>query len=137
MNTEQIEQLAVKHEAFGFGLVDAKGYTTHGFDPEGLHAFVTELTEALAQERDALFGSQELIAHVAATLSERMTSAEAERDKLAAENKVLRDALGNHVYTFRRRGQDNFCTCDKARYLELKDKPSLFEVAILYTRSKS
>ncbi len=40
---EQIEQLAVKHEAFGFGLVDAKGYTTHGFDPDGLHAFVTEL----------------------------------------------------------------------------------------------
>jgi hypothetical protein len=93
MNTEQIEQLAVKHEAFGFGLVDAKGYTTHGFDPEGLHAFVTELTEALAQERDALFGSQELIAHVAAALSERMTLAENKCEKYQEENKSLRDAM--------------------------------------------
>jgi hypothetical protein len=54
MNTEQIEQLAIKHEAFGFGLVDAKGYTTHGFDPDGLHSFVAELTQKLVQERDAL-----------------------------------------------------------------------------------
>lgn len=41
-----IEELAVKHEAFGFGRVDAKGFTTHGFDPCGLAAFAKELVEA-------------------------------------------------------------------------------------------
>lgn len=40
---QDIEKLAVKHEAFGFGRVDAKGYTTHGFDPDGLCDFVNEL----------------------------------------------------------------------------------------------
>lgn len=32
----QIEALATKHKAFGFGLADAEGITTHGFDPGGL-----------------------------------------------------------------------------------------------------
>lgn len=36
----------MKHEAFGFGQVDRKGLTTHGFDPEGLLAFVNELFAA-------------------------------------------------------------------------------------------
>ena len=40
MTPEEIEKLALTHEAFGFGRVDARGLTTHGFDPEGLHAFV-------------------------------------------------------------------------------------------------
>lgn len=39
MTEGEIEKLAVEHEAFGFGLVDAKGCTTHGFDPEGIQAF--------------------------------------------------------------------------------------------------
>jgi len=43
LTDDQIEAIAVKHEAFGFGLVDAKGYTTHGFDPDGLREFVREL----------------------------------------------------------------------------------------------
>ena len=42
---DEIEQLAVKHEAFGFGLADVKGYTTHGFDPDGLESFVREVLE--------------------------------------------------------------------------------------------
>lgn len=42
-NCEQIESLAVEHEAFGFGQVDAKGFTTHGFDADGLQAFIKEL----------------------------------------------------------------------------------------------
>jgi len=49
--------------------------------------------EALVQERDALFGSQELIAHVAAALSERMTLAENKCEKYQEENKSLRDAM--------------------------------------------
>ena len=43
LTDDQIEAIAVKHEAFGFGLVDAKGYTTHGFYPDGLREFVREL----------------------------------------------------------------------------------------------
>jgi len=49
LGPEQIEALAVKHEAFGFGRVDAKGFTTHGFDPDGLEAFAAAL---LAAERE-------------------------------------------------------------------------------------
>jgi hypothetical protein len=41
----ELERLAVKHEAFGFGQAGAQGLTTHGFDPEGLHAFVREVIE--------------------------------------------------------------------------------------------
>lgn len=46
----QIENLAIKHEAFGFGRVDANGFTTHGFDPEGLEAFIEELFELWKKE---------------------------------------------------------------------------------------
>jgi hypothetical protein len=52
MDEKAIEAIAVKHEAFGFGLVDANGLTTHGFDPDGLAAFVREVAEeAVKQER--------------------------------------------------------------------------------------
>jgi len=37
------------------------------------------------------------------------------------------------VYAFRRKGLDDFCTCDKRRYDELAGKPNLFEVAVFYT----
>lgn len=44
MDLKEIEKLAVKHESFGFGLADpGEGLTTHGFEPEGLQAFVAEL----------------------------------------------------------------------------------------------
>lgn len=43
LTKKEIEKLAVKHEAFGFGRSDAKGFTTHGFDPDGLSAFANEL----------------------------------------------------------------------------------------------
>lgn len=36
----EIEALAIEYEAFGFGSSDAKGLTTHGFDPDGLSKFV-------------------------------------------------------------------------------------------------
>ena len=85
MNTEQIMALA-----------DAYAIAHCNFViPQMARKHLQAAIEALVQDRDALFGSQELIAHVAAALSERMTSAEAERDKLAAENKVLRDALSD------------------------------------------
>lgn len=37
------------------------------------------------------------------------------------------------VYVFRRKGLDDFCTCDERRYNELAQKPTLFEVKVLYT----
>lgn len=51
MTDQEIENIAVKHEAFGFGMVDNHGYTTHGFDPEGLRGFVEEL-KALWEKDD-------------------------------------------------------------------------------------
>lgn len=37
------------------------------------------------------------------------------------------------VYAFRRKGLDDFCTCDERRYNELAQKPTLFEVKVFYT----
>ena len=37
------------------------------------------------------------------------------------------------VYAFRRKGLEDFCTCDEARYEELSNKPRLFETRIFYT----
>jgi hypothetical protein len=51
---------------------------------------------------------------------------------------ILRTALeaalkpGEPVYAFRRKGLDDYCTCDARRYLELKNKPHMFEVTIFY-----
>ena len=36
------------------------------------------------------------------------------------------------VYAFRRKGLDDFCTCDERRYNELAQKPTLFEVKVFY-----
>jgi hypothetical protein len=49
----RIEELAKDHEAFGFGLVDAKGFTTHGFDPKGIGAFARAVEEAAMLDRIA------------------------------------------------------------------------------------
>jgi len=40
---------------------------------------------------------------------------------------------GEPVYAYRRKGVNDFCTCDASRYLELKAKPNFFEVAVFYT----
>jgi len=36
------------------------------------------------------------------------------------------------VYAFRRKGLDDFCTCDKRRFDELSQKTTLFEVRVFY-----
>jgi hypothetical protein len=56
--------------------------------------------------------------------------------RLHEENQALRTALAQQeqepVYAFRRKGLDDFCTCDKLRYDELVGKPNLFEVTVFY-----
>ena len=49
MTDQEIEKLALQYEAFGFGRTDG-GFTTHGFDPDGLVAFAAALMSA---EREA------------------------------------------------------------------------------------
>lgn len=44
-----------------------------------------------------------------------------------------RNKQAEPVYAYRRRGLNEFCTCDERRYKELSAKPSLFEVAVFYT----
>lgn len=44
-----------------------------------------------------------------------------------------KDKQAEPVYAYRRRGLNEFCTCDERRYKELSAKPSLFEVAVFYT----
>jgi hypothetical protein len=83
MNTEQIMALA-----------DAYAIAHCNFViPQMARKHLQAAIEALVQDRDALFGSQELIAHVAAALSERMTLAENKCEKYQEENKSLRDAM--------------------------------------------
>ena len=89
MNTEQIMHLLAARDSCSYDASLALEAS------KALQAAI----EALVQERDALFGSQELIAHVAAALSERMTLAENKCEKYQEENKVLRDrtaALETH-----------------------------------------
>ena len=46
---------------------------------------------------------------------------------------IEREVRGEPVYAFRRKGiSKDFCTCSKERYLELSDKPNLFEVKKFY-----
>jgi hypothetical protein len=48
LTEEQIEKLAVEYEAFGFGLADSHAPSTHGFDPDGLVAFVRAVERGIA-----------------------------------------------------------------------------------------
>ena len=59
------------------------------------------------------------------TFEQLQNFAEALIAELAKEN--------DPVYAFRRKGLDDFCTCDKQRFDELSQKPNLFEVRVLYT----
>ena len=59
-------------------------------------------------------------------------------ESLLAENERLKDEVAKlakenePVYAFRRKGLDDFCTCDERRYNELAQKPTLFEVKVFY-----
>lgn len=46
LSDEKIEALAIVHEAFGFGRMDERGLTTHGFDPDGLRDFARAIEAA-------------------------------------------------------------------------------------------
>jgi hypothetical protein len=48
LTEQEIEALALTHEDFGFGLADSEGIQTHGFNPEGLEAFVRAIEAKLA-----------------------------------------------------------------------------------------
>ncbi len=51
----------------------------------------------------------------------------------AAQTAPAAQQAGERVYAFRRKGLDDFCTCDEARYEELSNKPHLFETRVFYT----
>ena len=55
------------------------------------------------------------------------------RTKIEALRQALAQPETEPVYAFRRKGLDEFCTCDKRRYDELAGKPDLFEVTVFYT----
>lgn len=50
LHDNQVERLAVHHEDFGFGRVDAYGLSSHGFSGKGLRRFVRDLTKLLQAE---------------------------------------------------------------------------------------
>lgn len=53
---------------------------------------------------------------------------------IAGNRYTLDPSAGEPVYAFRRRGQDDFCTCTKERYIELSSKPEQFLTTIFYKR---
>jgi hypothetical protein len=75
LTEEEIEQLALQHEDFGFGRVDERGLTTHGFDPDGLRSFVTAAMQAaVLAEREACAKQLDALGndHCAAAIRARM-----------------------------------------------------------------
>jgi len=55
------------------------------------------------------------------------------RDEYFAEALIAELAKQNEpIYAFRRKGLDDFCTCDKRRFDELSQKTTLFEVRVFY-----
>lgn len=52
---------------------------------------------------------------------------------LAAGQATAPQQAVERVYAFRRKGLEDFCTCDEARYEELSNKPHLFETRVFYT----
>ena len=53
------------------------------------------------------------------------------------EKKIALDVADDGpIYAFRRKGLDEFVTCDAARYAELSQKPNLFQMAIFYRHPK-
>ena len=55
------------------------------------------------------------------------------RDEYFTEALIAELAKQNEpVYAFRRKGLDDFCTCDKRRFDELSQKTTLFEVRVFY-----
>lgn len=50
-------------------------------------------------------------------------------------NESVKNKKQKVIYAYRRKGLDYFCTCDAERYIELSQKPNLFEVDIFYTES--
>lgn len=55
------------------------------------------------------------------------------KEAVYAIKNIDRNRRGDTVYLYRRKGLDDFVTCDKSRYDELSDKPDHFETRVLYT----
>lgn len=53
MTDVEIEELALEHEAGGFGPVGHEGLTAHDFDPDGLRAFVKAIEAQSNKLREA------------------------------------------------------------------------------------
>ena len=53
MTDIEIEELALEHEAGGFGPVGHEGLTAHDFDPDGLRAFVKAIEAQSNKLREA------------------------------------------------------------------------------------
>ena len=91
-------------------------------------AEVKRLRQALEQSNDAAWAK-----HLKEPMSEKCIQ---EGNTIVPSD--YSDKAGGYteqepVYAFRRKGLDDFCTCDKRRYDELASKPNLFEVAVFYT----
>ena len=54
-------------------------------------------------------------------------------ERCLESKKTTQQEAQEPVFAFRRKGLDDFCTCDEARYEELSNKPHLFETRIFYT----
>ena len=108
--------------------------------PSGATEEVENLRKALVYAAFALHGTHQYMLAQGITLIDGDT-VRVSRDGWTVEasgNPYRQPApaaqqAGESVYAFRRKGLEDFCTCDEARYEELSNKPHLFETRVFYT----
>ena len=108
--------------------------------PSGATEEVENLRKALVYAAFALHGTPQYMLAQGLTLIDGDT-VRVSRDGWTVEASVnphrqpapAAQQAGERVYAFRRKGLEDFCTCDEARYEELSNKPHLFETRIFYT----
>ena len=91
---------------------------------------MTTKDEALKQALDALKLGAAMYSPAGTAHAQIAAAIIACRESLAQKDEQEPKGV---VYAYRRKGIDDFCTCDERRYKELSEKPNLFETAVFYT----
>ena len=91
---------------------------------------MTTKDEALKQALDALKLGAAMYSPAGTAHAQIAAAIIACREALAQKDEQEPNEV---VYAYRRKGIDDFCTCDERRYKELSEKPNLFETAVFYT----
>lgn len=117
----ELEALAVEHEAFGFGLADKQGLSTHGFDPDGLRSFARAV---LAEWGTPPAVEGEPVAHDEDLLEQLYWDFDSQRKKTGEERLAFKGKMRSYASEFRRRsvGQMVFAQSVSDDMMNLADR---------------